>query len=41
MQTAELSNAMVRIYKEQLGRGPTKAHSFYASPNLVICTPGY
>ena len=41
MQTAELSNAMVRIYKEQLGRGPTKAHSFYASPNLVICTQGY
>jgi uncharacterized protein YbcI len=38
MQTAELSNAMVRIYKEQFGRGPTKAHSVYASPNLVICT---
>jgi uncharacterized protein YbcI len=38
MQTAELSNAMVRIYKEQLGRGPTKAHSVFASPNLVICT---
>jgi len=38
MQTAELSNAMVRIYKEQLGRGPTKAHSVYAGPDLVICT---
>ena len=38
MQTAELSNAMVRIYKEQFGRGPTKAHSVYASSNLVICT---
>jgi uncharacterized protein YbcI len=38
MQTAELSNAMVRIYKEQFGRGPTKAHSVYAGPDLVICT---
>ncbi len=38
MQTAELSNAMVRIYKEQFGRGPTKAHSVYAGPDLVVCT---
>ena len=38
LQTSELSNAMVRIYKEQLGRGPTKAHSVYAGPDLVICT---
>ena len=38
MQTAELSNAMVRIYKEQFGRGPTKAHSVFAGPDLVICT---
>lgn len=38
MQTAELSNAMVRIYKEQFGRGPTKAHTVYGGPNLVICT---
>jgi uncharacterized protein YbcI len=38
MQTSELSNAMVRIYKEQFGRGPTKAHSVYANPNLLICT---
>jgi uncharacterized protein YbcI len=38
MQTSELSNAMVRLYKEQLGRGPTKAHSVYANPNLLICT---
>jgi len=37
-QTAELSDAMVRIYKEQFGRGPTKAHSVYAGPDLVICT---
>jgi uncharacterized protein YbcI len=38
MQMAELSNAMVRIYKEQFGRGPTKAHSGYAGPDLLICT---
>ena len=38
MQTAELSNAMVRIYKEQFGRGPTKAHTVYGGPDLVICT---
>jgi len=38
MQTAELSNAMVRIYKEQFGRGPTKAHAVYATDDLLICT---
>src|SRR5215207_1724436 len=38
MQTAELSNAMVRIYKEQFGRGPTKAHTAYATDDLLICT---
>ena len=38
LQTAELSNAMVRIYKEQFGRGPTKAHSVFAGSDLVVCT---
>jgi uncharacterized protein YbcI len=38
MQTAELSNAIVRIYKEQFGRGPTKAHTVYATDDLLICT---
>jgi uncharacterized protein YbcI len=38
MQTAELSNAMVGIYKEQFGRGPTKAHSVYATKDLLVCT---
>ena len=38
LQTSELSNAMVRIYKEQFGRGPTKAHSVYAGPDLLVCT---
>ena len=35
---AELSNAMVRIYKEQFGRGPTKARTHYAGPDIVLCT---
>jgi uncharacterized protein YbcI len=34
----ELSNAMVRLYKEQFGRGPTKARTDYASPDLVVVT---
>ncbi len=34
---AVLSNEMVRIYKEQFGRGPTKVHSHYAGPDTLIC----
>jgi uncharacterized protein YbcI len=33
-----LSNAMVRHYIDQFGRGPTKAHSAYAGPNILVCT---
>ena len=35
LQMAELANAMVRIYKEQFGRGPTKSHSVYATPDVL------
>jgi len=38
VEAAELSNAMVRLYKELFGRGPTKAHTAFATPDLVICT---
>jgi uncharacterized protein YbcI len=38
LELAELSRAMVRLYKERFGRGPTKAHSAYATPDLLICT---
>ncbi len=38
MQTAELSNAMVRLYKELFGRGPTKSSAAYAGPDLLVCT---
>jgi uncharacterized protein YbcI len=34
----EVSNAMVRIYKEQFGRGPTKCRTNYAGPNALIST---
>ena len=35
---AEVSRAMVRIYKEQFGRGPTKAKTEYAGEDTLICT---
>jgi uncharacterized protein YbcI len=35
---AEVSREMVRLYKEQFGRGPTKARSEFAGPDLLICT---
>jgi uncharacterized protein YbcI len=35
---AEISREMVRIYKEQFGRGPTKARTAFAGPDTVICT---
>jgi uncharacterized protein YbcI len=41
IQLAELSRAMVRIYKEQFGRGPTKAHTVYATNDLLISTLEY
>jgi uncharacterized protein YbcI len=34
---AALSKEIVRIYKEQFGRGPTKVRSHYAGPDTVMC----
>jgi uncharacterized protein YbcI len=34
----EVSNAMVRIYKEQFGRGPTKTRTHFAGPDTIITT---
>jgi uncharacterized protein YbcI len=34
---AALSNEIVRIYKEQFGRGPTKVRSHYAGPDILVC----
>jgi uncharacterized protein YbcI len=33
-----VSNAMVRLYKEQFGRGPTKARTHFAGPDLLVST---
>src|SRR3954453_19742433 len=35
---AEISREVVRLYKEQFGRGPTKARTEFAGPDIVICT---
>jgi uncharacterized protein YbcI len=32
-----ITSAMVRIYKEQFGRGPENARSYYAGPDAIIC----
>jgi uncharacterized protein YbcI len=34
----ELANAVVGIYKHQLGRGPTRARVVWAGLDLVVCT---
>ena len=33
----EVSNAMVQLFKEQFGRGPTKARSHWAGPDALVC----
>jgi uncharacterized protein YbcI len=35
---AEISREMVRLYKDQFGRGPTKVRSDFAGPDVVVCT---
>lgn len=32
----EISNAMVQLYKETFGRGPTKARTTFAGPDMVL-----
>ena len=32
-----VSNAMVALHKEQFGRGPTKARSGFAGPDVLVC----
>jgi uncharacterized protein YbcI len=34
----EVTNAMVRLYKELFGRGPTKARSEYAGADTLVAT---
>jgi uncharacterized protein YbcI len=35
---AEISREMVRLYKEQFGRGPTRVKTDFAGPDVVVCT---
>jgi len=35
---AQIANEMVRLYKQQYGRGPTRARAAYAGPNVLLCT---
>jgi uncharacterized protein YbcI len=34
---AQVSNAMVALHKSQFGRGPTKARSYFAGPDALMC----
>ena len=38
LELQEVTNAMVRLYKELFGRGPTKARSHYAGPDTLLST---
>jgi uncharacterized protein YbcI len=33
-----ISNEMVRIYKDQFGRGPTKTRTVWAGPDILLVT---
>ena len=33
----EVSNTMVRLYKEQFGRGPTQARTHWTGPDALTC----
>ncbi len=35
---AQITEEMVRIYKDQFGRGPTTARTDFAGPDAVLCT---
>jgi uncharacterized protein YbcI len=34
---AAISNEMVRVYKEQFGRGPTKVRTNFSGPDVIVC----
>ena len=36
--TAQISNEMVRLYKDLFGRGPTRARTNFAGPDTVVST---
>lgn len=38
LELQEISNAIVRLYKELFGRGPTKTRTHYAGPDAILTT---
>jgi uncharacterized protein YbcI len=32
-----VSNALVKLHKEQFGRGPQSARSYFAGPDILVC----
>jgi uncharacterized protein YbcI len=34
----EISNEMVQLYKELFGRGPARARTYFAGPDMLICS---
>jgi uncharacterized protein YbcI len=34
----EISNGMVRLYKQVFGRGPTRARTYFAGPDMIVCS---
>jgi uncharacterized protein YbcI len=36
-QLMQVSRALMRVYKEYLGRGPDRAHTHYAGPDALVC----
>jgi uncharacterized protein YbcI len=34
---AAVSNAMIRLHKEQFGRGPTRTRSYFVGPDALVC----
>jgi uncharacterized protein YbcI len=37
-EAAQISNEMVRLYKNLFGRGPTRARTSYAGPDTILVT---
>jgi uncharacterized protein YbcI len=36
-QLMQVSRALMRVYKEYLGRGPDRGHTYYAGGNAIVC----
>ena len=36
-QLMQVSRALMRVYKNVLGRGPDRAHAYYAGSDTIVC----